>query len=237
MKKHVQTVLASGLILFGTADLGRATSLIITGVIDGPLTGGMPKAVELYAVSDISSLELYGLGVANNGGGTDGVEFRFATGSAAAGEFLYVAADNPGFSSFFGFSPDAVSSALTINGDDALELFEDDMVIDVFGNIASDGTGQPWEYLDGWAYRHDGAMPLDSPLFLLQDWYFSGPNALDGETVNLKAAYPFPAGSFSPGTVPPTVPTPEPATLLLLGSGIAALAGSRIRSGRKKGIY
>ena len=52
-------------------------ALIITGVIDGPLSGGVPKAVELYAVSDIGDLSEYGLGSANNGSGTDGQEFTF----------------------------------------------------------------------------------------------------------------------------------------------------------------
>ena len=32
-------------------------ALIITGVIDGPLSGGVPKAVELYALSDISDFK------------------------------------------------------------------------------------------------------------------------------------------------------------------------------------
>ena len=36
------------LCFMGTAN---ADSLIITGVIDGPLTGGTPKAVELYALA------------------------------------------------------------------------------------------------------------------------------------------------------------------------------------------
>ena len=57
MKKHICTGLAVGIFLFGKAGLSRATSLIITGVIDGPLSGGTPKAVELYAFNDISDLE------------------------------------------------------------------------------------------------------------------------------------------------------------------------------------
>eukprot|EP00984_Skeletonema_dohrnii_P010390 scaffold4046_cov78-Skeletonema_dohrnii-CCMP3373.AAC.1 len=48
-----------------------STGLIITGVIDGPRSGGLPKAVELYATSDIPDLSSYGVGFANNGGGSD----------------------------------------------------------------------------------------------------------------------------------------------------------------------
>ena len=54
---------------------------------------------------------------------------------------------------YFGFAPDYTDGAANINGDDAIELFKNAAVIDVFGDINVDGTGQPWEYKDGWAYR------------------------------------------------------------------------------------
>lgn len=231
MKTHNYTGLAVGLFMLGTAGLAQATSLTITGVIDGPLSGGIPKAVELYASNNISDLSIYGLGFANNGGGSDGIEFTFAANSASAGDFLYVASESVEFSNFLGFAPGYTTSAATINGDDAIELFQNSIVVDVFGNISEDGTGHPWEYLDGWAYRNDATGGLDTSTFMLSEWYFSGTNALDGETVNVGAANPFPAGSFSPGSTPPPVPTPEPSTILLFCSGIAGLAGKRLRRG------
>tara|TARA_X000001388_G_scaffold16389_1_gene10133 strand:+ start:8860 stop:9117 length:258 start_codon:yes stop_codon:yes gene_type:complete len=66
----------------------NASDLVISGVIDGPLTGGIPKAVELYVVNDIADLSVYGIGTANNGGGTDGVEFTFPADSASAGSYI-----------------------------------------------------------------------------------------------------------------------------------------------------
>ena len=36
-------------------------SLIITGVLDGPLTGGLPKAVEIFVAADIADLSIYGI--------------------------------------------------------------------------------------------------------------------------------------------------------------------------------
>ncbi|MCP4356770.1 MAG: ExeM/NucH family extracellular endonuclease [Chloroflexi bacterium] len=175
-----------------------ADDLIITGVIDGPLSGGVPKAVELYVVNNISDLSIYGLGSANNGGGSDGEEFTFPAVSASAGSFIYVASETSGFNSFFGFNPDYTSSTASINGDDAIELFTSGAVSDVFGDINLDGTGQPWEYMDGWAYRNDNSGP-DGSTFVLGNWIFSGPNALDGETSNSSAATPFPIGTYSPG--------------------------------------
>lgn len=58
------------------------------------------------------------------------------------------------------------------------------VVVDVFGDINVDGSGQPWEYMDGWAYRVDGSG-LDGTTFAIGNWFFSGPNALGGEATNV----------------------------------------------------
>ena len=172
-----------------------SAQLVITGVIDGPLTGGVPKAIELIALDDIADLSLYGLGSANNGGGSDGEEFTFPADAVSAGTFIYVASEDVGFTDFFGFAPDYTSGAMSINGDDAVELFYMGGVSDVFGDINQDGSGTDWEYLDGWAYRVGYTGP-DGETFVLGNWTFSGINALDGETTNATAAVPFPLGSY-----------------------------------------
>jgi len=64
-------------------------------------------------------------------------------------------------------------------------------VVDVFGDINTDGSGQDWEHLDGWASRIPNTGP-DGNAFTLSHWAFSGKNALDGETTNATAANPFP---------------------------------------------
>lgn len=187
-------MIALVLSLFATG--ASASDLVITGVIDGPLTGGLPKAIELKACADIADLSIYGLGSANNGGGTDGEEFTFPADSAVEGQYIYVSNEDVEFQAFFGFAPDYIDYASTsINGDDAVELFMNGGVVDVFGDINVDGTGEPWEHLDGWAYRVDQTGP-DGSTFVLANWYFSGPNALDGETTNATAAVPFPLGTY-----------------------------------------
>ncbi len=173
-------------------------SLIIRGVIDGPLSGGVPKAIELYAISAIADLSVYGLESANNGGAAAGPEYTLS-GAAAAGDVLYIASETTGFQSFFGFAPTDTSGVASINGDDAIVLYENSAIVDVFGEVGVDGTGRPWDYLDGWASRVAGGP---SATFDIAEWRFSGPNALDGETTNATAATPFPLDGYTPAPQP-----------------------------------
>lgn len=72
---------------------------------------------------------------------------------------MTIATESSGFFAYFGETPTFLSSAVGVNGDDPIELFLDGLVVDVFGEVNVDGTGQPWEYLDGFAYRKDGSLP------------------------------------------------------------------------------
>ena len=170
--------------------------LVITGLYDGPLVGGAPKGVELYVLNDIPDLSIYGLGSANNGGGTDGQEFTFPAVSVSAGTCIFVASESIEFTNFFGFAPDYTSGSMAINGDDAIELFGNGEVIDVFGDINASGSGTAWDYLDGWVYRVDNTGP-DGNVFNINNWTFSGINALDNETTNATAAIPYPTCTYS----------------------------------------
>jgi len=179
------------------APVTQASDLIISGVYDGPLTGGTPKGVELYVLNDIADLSSCGVGFANNGGGTDGQEFTFPAGSSAtAGTYLFVASESPQFSAFFGFAPTYTDSDAGINGDDAVELFCNGTVIDVFGDIDVDGTGTAWDSLDGWAYRNSNTGP-DGSSFVLANWTFSGINGLENGVTNDTTTSPFPLQSYT----------------------------------------
>jgi hypothetical protein len=47
-------------------------------------------------------------------------------------------------------------NSISQNGDDAIELFgPGGDVIDLFGDVNVDGTGEAWEYKDAWARRLD----------------------------------------------------------------------------------
>lgn len=177
-----------------------SADLILTGVFDADLPGGIPKGVELYVVNNIPDLSVYGLGSANNGGGSDSVEFTFPAVSATANSLIYVTTDSTAFYNWFGFAPDFVEgNATNVNGDDAIELFSNGVVIDVFGDINTDGTGTAWEYDDSWAYRVSNTGP-DGSTFVLTNWTFGGVDAFDTYTTNAGSNPPMPIGTYNMGT-------------------------------------
>jgi hypothetical protein len=221
-----------------------SAALVITGVFDGPLDGGEPKVVELFASADIPDLSLYAAGSANNGGGTDGVEL-ILSGSASAGDFIYIVDDNSDsvagveFNEYFGFTPalffdsntGSVGGPAAINGDDAIEVFYDptgafaggQTVVDTFGELTHGGAGA-WNYLDGWAYRKDGTGP-DGSAFVIDNWTFSGIDVLDGQTTNGQEG-----GSFFPIGTYTAIPEPASTTLVAL-AGLAFVGIGRRRTG------
>ncbi len=157
---------------------GIDTDLIITGIFDGP-ESGTPKVIELYATGDIPNLSIYGLGLANNGGGSNGVEFDlFPEENIKAGEFIYVVEGTGDFEDYFGEDIPFHESygILTTDGNDALELFKGETAVDVFGDINVNGRDTEWDYSGGWAYSKSARAA--STAFDPAEWTYSGPDAL-----------------------------------------------------------
>lgn len=175
------------------------TDLIIVGLLDGPLSG-TPKFLELYVVNDIPDLSIFGIGSANNGGGTDGQEWTFPADPATAGSTIYVANDTAAFRTFMGYGANYQDggAACNFNGDDAFELFENGTVVDIFGDINVDGTGTPWEYLDSWVKRVNATGP-DGTSFVQSNWTYGPINVFDGTTTNASASSPYPTAAYMPG--------------------------------------
>jgi hypothetical protein len=162
----------------------------ITGIFD-PLAA-TPKGLEIHVISAIADLSIFGVGVANNGNGGGIQEFSFPAVAASAGDYLYIvnSGDTASFNSFFANSIVPYEDGdINFNGDDAVELFENGQIIDVFGDVNTDGSGEAWEYTDGWAYRNT-AGPSTS--FVSSEWDYSGTGNLDGAT-NSVSTSPFPS--------------------------------------------
>tara|TARA_B110000908_G_C10081163_1_gene369647 strand:- start:86 stop:733 length:648 start_codon:yes stop_codon:yes gene_type:complete len=214
MKRTITTLAA-----MSVATLSSQASLILTGIVDGPLGGGTPKAIELYATADIADLSVYGVELVSNAGSSAGAVETAFSGSILAGEYYYVASEAPNFTAVFGFAPDITTGDANHNGDDDFYIYGPGAVlIDVWsGSDGVDNTGTATDILDSWAYRNDNTGP--STTFTASDWTIAAVDSLDGlDAAATAAAVPF--GTF-------TV-VPEPSSISLLGlAGLATLLRRR----------
>ena len=164
MKKMFGLLIAALVVSF----CGQAQAdLVLGGVVDGDLPQGLPKAVIINVTADIADLSAWGAGSANNGGGSDGEELTFS-GSAVAGDIILVGSNTESVDFFVNNYTGENFITFTggpafINGDDAIELFNNGTVVDVYGDINVDGNGETWEYVDGYAVRLSGtgSNPFD----------------------------------------------------------------------------
>jgi hypothetical protein len=211
-------------------------SLIITGVIDGPRTGGLPKATEIYVAANIADATQYGISTANNGGAVPATpEFILPAGSLTGGAFINIASEVPGFTAFFGFAPTYTTGAMNINGDDVVVIQQfvagSWVVVDAYGTVGTAPTADTsWNHLDSWAYRADGTGP--DATFDLADWFFPpgqsdaldilGSAGVNPEIGSANEALRFPVGSYTPAVIP------EPTGLAAVAlAGLAAVRRRR----------
>ena len=181
------------------------SDLVITGIIDAPRTGGLPKAIEIYVIKSVADLSIYKVQSYGNGGTTPSAPLSL-TGSATAGQYLYVASESTGFTAYFGFAPTLTGSVLNVNGNDVVALTKNDTVVDVFGTIGVDPVvDATFNYMDTWFYRKSNTGP--SPTFNLADWTFptGQSDALDslgssGVNPAVGNALRMPIGTFTSGS-------------------------------------
>ena len=168
-------------------DISELTNgLSLQGVLDISLPSNDGKAIHFIALEDIADLSIFGVGVANNGGGSDGQEYTFEAIAVSAGDDILLARSPEAMEAYFAdcyVSFEHVllgNSTIGQNGDDAIELFEMGVALEVFGDLNTDGTGESWEYLDSWAYKVDG------------DWTYGGIDCTDNSLTSASSSCPYP---------------------------------------------
>ena len=144
-----------------------------------PSTGRI-RAYHLRALKDISNLREFGVGIASNGQATsDGIEIAFPSIAVKAGEQILVIRDLDVSNAinYFGdcyntFDHIVADGGVTSNGDDTIELFRGSTLIETYGQLGVDGTGQFWDYTNSWAAKVNGV------------WTYGGAGCTSGATSN-----------------------------------------------------
>jgi Secretion system C-terminal sorting domain len=169
--------------------------IIITGLLDGDLAGGTPKAIEIY-VSGTEDMANYSLWKSSNGGafistliagdmvGSFSNEFVYIIGTGFDGEIV--------FNSVFGTSGDYsnrpyVGSEISGNGDDGFQIRNSAETI-VIDQVWTEDTID--SYKDSYWYRNNSTGPDGG--WTVGNWTAGGNGALDGmDASQHEAAVPF----------------------------------------------
>ncbi len=167
-----------------------SNGLSLKGITDFRTSAGgsSGKTIHLVADSNISNLSIYGLGVANNGAGSNGQEYRFPPIYVSKGSNILLVRDTTAIASYFNdcwplFNIILLDTTGTVsqNGNDAVELFKVKEVVETFGDVNVNGTGKPWEYTGSWAYKDN-----------LGNWTYGALNCTDSSSTifSSKCVYP-----------------------------------------------
>ena len=149
----------------------------------------------------------------NNGGNSAGFSSTQLSGILAAGDCYYIAYESSGannaFNVTYGYDANEYTGGKFINGDDVMLLLDTEYVggsgaldtntiVDVFGVLGVDGSGEAWEYTDGGAKRNVGVTAANST-FDIGEWNFTGVDIFDNQgaafhvaNTTVKAAIPEP---------------------------------------------
>ncbi|VXB05508.1 Por secretion system C-terminal sorting domain-containing protein [Flavobacterium sp. 9AF] len=176
------------------SNLSISQDLELKGIIDFTVPSGSNngKAIHLHVINAISDLSVYGIGVANNGGGTDGQEYTFPAIPANAGDHILLPRNTVAIEAYLEslnhFAIVIEDGIATQNGDDAIELFYNGNVIETFGDVdcqaSADGvtvTCPNYQYYeDAWAYKQGST------------WIYGSAQCTDNSTTSSSSACPYP---------------------------------------------
>jgi hypothetical protein len=185
-----------GIILFGIG-LDVFSEVILTGIMDGTLTGGKPKAIELFitGAEDLGGYEIWrsqngdpfgsGSGSIASLSGTYSNTFVYLVKSDHVVEFHNVFGDTGYFANVIPLS------VVSGNGNEGFQIR------DTVGDVIIDQVWQEdptYSYSDSYWYRINGTGPDGD--WLVTHWESPGNDALDGlDEEGLRATVPF--GSYS----------------------------------------
>lgn len=240
MKTCTLKFLCAGLVLCA-AGVSHA-GVIISEVVDATLAGGNPKFVELTNTMS-TDYTFTGGGIINQSNASNDLDIDVdLTGvTIPAGASYVIQSDgNDGiavFESTYGFSADLYTPAFFPNGDDRYILATADdgagvgtVIADIYGAIDTDGTGEPWEFLDGYSFRNPTVVTGNGGVFDISEWTIGGVDSLEDAGGDDTAELALILANTTPGTHT-FVPEPGTVALALLGLTSVGAASMRKRLG------
>ncbi|MEL6140434.1 MAG: T9SS type A sorting domain-containing protein [Bacteroidota bacterium] len=158
--------------------------VLITEIGDLPLSGTPPRYVEIcnrgVTVADITGwqLERYA-----NAGTTPAVIAVSGTVILSPGE-CYVFGNSQAITNVsldFSNCVDGTvtSGSISGNGDDTYALSDGTNIVDIYGEVGTDGTGEVWEYENGIVIRNNGVVEPSSTLIIDQWTFIAGAGVAD----------------------------------------------------------
>ncbi|MGB0523573.1 MAG: lamin tail domain-containing protein, partial [Flammeovirgaceae bacterium] len=156
-------------------------TLIIAEVAD-PSNNSNARFVKLYNNgTDTLDFDTETYFLSRQANGTSWGDFQLS-GTLAPGATMVVATNSSNFNTAYGFTPDLTSGFISGNGDDTYAIFKDGgnssgTLLDIYGEIDVDGTGDPWEYEDSRAVRIPGNTP--NTTWTASEWVITSANVAD----------------------------------------------------------
>ncbi len=174
-------------------------TLIISEVAD-PGDVYQARFVELYNATS-SSIDLTGWQIrryANDNTTSGDIDL---SGSIAPGETYVVASSESDFQTQYGFAPDLSSGTISGNGDDTYELFDGSAVVDIYGEVGVDGTGEAWEYENSHGVRN-ASIGAGNTTWTGSEWTITAADVADMTPGTHTCDYPggsdAPVATFNP---------------------------------------
>ncbi|MBN2559939.1 MAG: hypothetical protein JXQ75_03290 [Phycisphaerae bacterium] len=167
----------------------ESACLIITEVVDATLSGGCPKWIEITntGLSDFAFLE-GGVIVQTDDSSDVVVDVDLTDVTITAGQSYVVNSNQSGactgaFQAVYGFSADLNTDVPFGDGNDRYiitDTADASNLLDIYGEFGVNGTGQSWEYTEGYSYRYSAYNLGRQQNFTAAEWYFGGPGSLNG---------------------------------------------------------
>ena len=165
----------------------ESACLIISEVVIGAESGGCPRWIEVTntGLNDFAFLE-GGVIVQMDDSSDVAVDVDLSGVAISAGQSYVISSTQLGacagaFSFIYGFTADFDTEVPFGDGNDRYiitDTADGSHLLDIYGEFGTNGTGEPWEYTEGYAYRLSAYNFASGQDFAPDEWLFGGVGSL-----------------------------------------------------------